>query len=146
MRNGDWIQTFSGNKFVQAMEDYVVKDPKAAKVVESLTASLSGKNFTAKEILDRLPIWNKAYSAAGITGKSAQAGVYDVLSKTARNLMKTETPELAKAYAKWASSIAFKEGAKKIFNPVSLGKTLVGAGATAGLFYGLNKITGQNQR
>lgn len=135
-------KTFSGDVFADALEEYVKKNPFAKSAVKTLLPTLKGVKLTAKEVLDRLPVWNSAYGAGGQILDAPKKGAFDVLSKTAREMMRTQTPELSKAYIKWASSIAGKKALEKIFNPVSLAKGIIGSTIAGGTFAIGNKLLG----
>lgn len=128
-------KTFSGDKIINAAKEYAKKDPYARAVVEEYLPILSGKDLTSKELLEHLPIWNKAYSAAGKVGDSGKKAAYNVFSQTARKMMKEEAPELFKAYSKFAGTIAWKSAMDKIFNPVNIARgaalATVAGGASA---------------
>lgn len=139
-------KTFSGDKLVSAMKEYIKNDPYAKPVVEKLVKSLAGKEITAEELMKKLPIWNKAYGAAGQVGDSAKKGVYDILSKTARNLMKSEAPELSAAYSQWARAYGHSVAMKKIFNVTNIARTAIGTGIGTVVGIGVGKAMSGGQR
>ena len=130
---------FSGDVLAKEVEKYVTKDPLAKSVADKILPSLKGKSFTAEELLDRIPVWNKAFSAAGKVGKSSKAGLYTTLSRVAREQMKKETPELFKAYTKWAKGLSIKSFGSSIAGQVPRA-VLTGTAIAAGTNL-LNKFT-----
>lgn len=109
---------FAGDDFVKEINKYVADDPLAKPIADKLIPSLKGKMFTAEEVLNKLPVWNKAFSAAGKVGKSSKAGVYTTLSRAARDQMAEKSPELFKAYSKWAKGLALKNFGQSVAGQV----------------------------
>jgi len=83
------------DKIIAAGKKYLRQDPMASRYKPVLD-SLKGKKLTVSELLRRLKIWNKAYTAAGQVGKSSKAGFYNALANTARKELQKVAPEVAK--------------------------------------------------
>lgn len=124
---------FSGDEFLKSAREYTKADPMAARIVDSLEPSLKGKTFSSPELLSRLEVWNKAYNAAGVTGKSAKAGVYNTLANQARNLLKTSAPEVSAAQQGLGQALGREAAIKKIFDLPSIAKGAIGTGIGVGL-------------
>jgi hypothetical protein len=87
----------NGDKIMDAVKEYASHDPRAQAIIDSgKFPDLAGKMLTPQDTLDFTDVWNKAYSAAGKTGKSAAAGVYDAAARAAKNELETNAPEVAK--------------------------------------------------
>jgi hypothetical protein len=127
---------FSGDTLIKQAEKYAEIDPTASSIVNKLKPSLANKTLTTKQLVDRIGVWNKAYTAAGKAAKSSKAGVYDILSKTARDLLSKKAPEVYKAQRQLAGALGRQKVLGKIINPISIGS----AAATTAAITALKKM------
>ncbi len=85
----------SVDKIIRAGDDYVAKDPLAAKTWEAVKSSLKSGEMSVADALERTSIWNKAYTSAGRVGKSGKMGLFDALAKATKSQIKDVAPEVA---------------------------------------------------
>ncbi len=128
-----------GDDLIVAAEKYVKNDPTAANLLEKVRPALKGKSISTEDLLDKLQVWNKAYSAAGKVGASNKAGLYDALSKAAREELSQKAPEVFKAHQALKAALGRANLARKIINPITIGSAIVGTGAAIGTANLLNK-------
>jgi hypothetical protein len=128
----------SGENIIKAGEEYVTNDPTAKKLLEKILPSIEKKTFNAPQLLEKLKIWNKAYTAAGKVGKSSKAGLYETLARAAREELAQKAPDVLEAQGKLAKAMGRSKTLSKIVNPTSLAS----AGVTAGTFALLSKLLG----
>lgn len=124
---------FKGDELLKSAREYTKADPMATRIVDNLEPSLKGKTFSSPDLLSRLEVWNKAYNAAGITGKSSKAGVYNSLANQARNLLKTNAPDVSAAQKGLGQALGREQAMKKIFDVPSIAKGAIGTGIGVGL-------------
>lgn len=87
----------STNPIVEAGKKYISTDPEAKSFINTILKPLEKtKELTPVDLLDRIKVWNQAYTAAGRVGHSAKAGFYDALAKAAKTEIKEKAPEVAK--------------------------------------------------
>jgi hypothetical protein len=108
----------------------------AKTTADKLLSSLEGKSFTVKEALERSTLWNQAYTGAGKVGKSAKAGVYNVMTRAIKNQIANLAPEVAKKTSELATTYAL---------PKIIRNILITTGAAAGGLAGAKYLLGQNQ-
>ena len=129
---------FSGKKMVEVGEEFVSRDPTAKNVADKVLTPLKNKNFSGTELIDQMKVWSKAYTSAGKTGKSAKAGLYDVLIREAKDQLAKKAPEVLQAHLQLAKKLGFRSSVKRLVYP-----TAIGAGVAGGVGFGIRKATGQ---
>lgn len=134
---------FSGNDYAKALDEYVSKDPLAAGIADRLKQGLADKKFDANQIVNKLEVWNKAYSQAGNVGKSEKAGAYNALANFARDQLKEKAPDVYAAQKALATEIGRKKIADKVLEPASLIKAALSTALAAGVGAGAYKMFGK---
>lgn len=136
----------SGDALIEAGEQFIKKaspgDVTSAKRMQEIAKeTLSGKEFTAKEALDKLAQLNKAYTAAGKVGKSAKAGYSAELANNIRNQLKTVAPSVARTQSLLGKALRSQKAIKSLGRQAtSVG---IGTGIGTGLGLLLNKLKGE---
>lgn len=121
----------STDSIVQAGEKYVSRDPTAAQLWETKLkpALQSQKEMSVPDLLEQIKVWNDAYTSAGKVGKTALAGINDALAKSAKDLIRSEAPEVAQYTAKLAKIYGLEKVFSK-FAPAAVGAGGAVVGAT----------------
>jgi hypothetical protein len=119
----------STNSIIEAGDKFVSQDPTAKKLwMDTVKPALqANKELSVPDLLEQIQVWNDAYTSAGKVGKTALAGLNDALARSAKQLIKTEAPEVAKQTAKLAKIYGLENTLNR-FGPAAVG----GAGAVAG--------------
>lgn len=135
-------KTISGDKLVSALEKASGKMSPTQKQAFDKFLELARNMYKSKSIGvdDAVQLnteANKAYTAAGKVGKSAQAAFNKVLGDAIKVEMKDVAPGVAKANKLFNLLYGAKSGAKRLAVP---------AASTAVAGYFLNKILGQNRQ
>lgn len=86
----------SGSKIAKAGEKYLSNDPLAKSYAEKVGMPLKDKAFDAVNLLEKIKVWNNAYTSAGKVGKSSKAGYYNALARAGKEEMKRIAPEVTK--------------------------------------------------
>ena len=101
---------FPTKPLVEAGKKYLNADELARPYAEKILPKLAkAKDLTPTQLVERMKIWNKAYSAAGETGKSAKAGFYDALKQAAKKEVTEIAPKLGKETGKISGAIKRKK-------------------------------------
>ena len=132
----------STDSIIEAGEKYVIRDPTAARLWNDVLKPVlvKTKELSVSELLEQTKVWNDAYTTAGRVGKTALAGLTDTLARSAKELIKSEAPEVAK----YTSKLASRYGLEKVlgrFGPAAVGAAGAITGATI-----LGKILGRRQQ
>ncbi len=90
----------SGSKIAEAGEKYLASDPLAKTYAEKVGGAIKDQVLTPVDLLDKLGVWNKAYSAAGRVGSSSKAGYYNALARAGKEEMQRIAPEVSKLTGK----------------------------------------------
>jgi len=131
----------SGNKLISAATQYVENDPTAAKLLQKIIPTLEKKSLSVTELVDKMKIWTKAYSAAGRVGNSAKAGLYDALQVAAKDELAAKAPRVLAAHKDLAKALGRSKILSRIINPIT-----VGSAAASATTYGLlNKLGAFNK-
>ena len=125
--------SFSGASIKKAGEEYIKQDPLATKLWEKILPSI-GKKMSPSQLMKKIDVWNKAYTAASKVGKSSKAGLYDVLARSAKGQVVDKAPDVAKATRLFSMFYRGKKTLGRVTSPV-IGA--VGAGAGGALLYRL---------
>lgn len=118
---------FSGDNLVKAANQYVKDDPLAQNVANKILPAIKGKELTLPELMRKIDVWNDAYTQAGRVGKSAEAGINNVLARAAKDLLKEKAPDVVKANEKFAKAYGYRKTASKVI-PFAAGGLGLGAG------------------
>ena len=123
---------FSGKPFQAAIDKLKANRPDLTKAIQSaVPENISGKEFTTKTLVEKIADWSAGtYKGSGEVYSKQISAVNDLLAKTGRNLLRKQTPELAKQQA----LIHRLYGQHNILK--FLGKTAAQAGA-AGVGFGI---------
>jgi hypothetical protein len=114
--------------------------PQAQEYLKGAKEILKGKEFTPQEILDKLAQYNKAYTAAGRSGKSAKAVFNDAMSKAVREELRSVAPEVAASQEALKKVLQRPKDIRKILSTIGITAGGVGGGA-----YLLNTIFGKKK-
>jgi hypothetical protein len=109
----------------------------AVKMLKDVKTGLSGKEFNAETILEKLAQYNKAYSTTGAAGKSAKAAVNDALSKAVREELKINMPKVFAAQEQLKTALGLGKNIRR-----TVGYTSLAAGGAGGLAYLISLLTG----
>ncbi|MCR4313284.1 MAG: hypothetical protein NUV58_03485 [Candidatus Roizmanbacteria bacterium] len=139
------VEKFSGNDFTKVISKYVQSDPLSKTVAGKLKASLINKTLTAEQLVDKMSIWSKAYTAAGKVGASEKAGVYAALQREAKRQLAEKAPNLLKAHLELASALGREKWIKGVFSPFNIGRGVITAGAGAVGGYLVGKALGRDE-
>lgn len=112
---------FSGDDIAKAAKDYVENDPMAKNVLNKILPTLEGKQIDLPTLMKKIEVWNDAYTSAGKVGKSAEAGINDVLAKFAKTLLKEKAPDVAKANKQFQRAYGARSVAKKAIPAAAAG-------------------------
>ena len=108
---------FSGTSIKKAAEEYVAQDPLSKNIADKVLPTIKD-TIKPTELMKKLDIWNKAYTAAGRAGKSSKAGLYDVLARTAKEQISQKAPDVAKATKLFSNLYRNKKIVGKLTSPV----------------------------
>lgn len=111
---------FSGDDIAKAAEEYVKHDPLANPVLQKILPSIKGQIIGMKDLQKKISVWNDAYTQAGKVGKSAEAGVNNVLAKTAKDLVAKSAPAVAEANKKFVTRYKVGKELGRAAFPLSL--------------------------
>jgi hypothetical protein len=117
----------SGDDIAQVASEYVQHDPLAKNVWNKIKPSLEGQQIALPDLMKKLNVWSDAYTQAGRVGKSAEAGVNNVLYRKGRELVAQYAPEVDKATKDFARSYATRKTARRVI-PFLAGGIGLGAG------------------
>jgi len=87
---------FQGKPIRDAVRTFIKENPESAAWGKKVLAGIKDE-YNPTGLVDKLKIWNKAYTGAGKIGASERAAVYDIASKAAREQIKSLTPALTAA-------------------------------------------------
>lgn len=111
---------FSGDEIAQAAKEYLENDPTAKNVANKILPSIEGKQIALPDLMKKIGVWNDAYTQAGRVGKSAEAGLTNVLAQKAKELVAKDAPKIAEANKKFQRVYGVKSGIKKAAYPLSI--------------------------
>ncbi|MEK6879735.1 MAG: hypothetical protein AABY22_09020, partial [Nanoarchaeota archaeon] len=125
-------KTISGNKIITGLEKAVKTlspaDQKGySSFLETAKQVYKGKNLSLEDILKINHEANKAYTAAGVAGKSAKAAFNETLGKILKKELALTAPKVAKANKLFSLLYGAKGVAKRVVNPLTIGAGAAGA-------------------
>jgi len=120
---------FKTSGITKAAKEYIKDDPLAAKTYEKIAPSIS-KELSPSQLMNKLKVWNKAYTSASKVGKSSKAGLYDVLARSAKEEIAKKAPEISKATDLFSKYYRTKKATSRLVTP-AVGAAGAGIGATA---------------
>lgn len=105
--------TVSGDDLVKAANEYLENDPLAKGVANKILPSIEGKQITLPNLMKKIDVWNDAYTQAGKVGKSAEAGLNNVLARKAKDLVSKAAPKVTEANKAFSRRYEVGKYAKK---------------------------------
>jgi hypothetical protein len=96
--------TVNGDDLVKPLLKYVENDPLAKNVANKIIPSIKGKTIDLPTLMEKIDVWNDAYTQAGRVGKSAEAGANNVLARAAKEILKDKAPQVSKANQKFSGA------------------------------------------
>jgi hypothetical protein len=118
---------FPGNEIAEAAKAYVEDDPMAKNVLNKILPSIENKDLTLPQLMKKIDVWNDAYTTAGRVGKSAEAGLNNVLAQTAKKLVNKSAPAVTEANKKFSKAYGVRQTARRVL-PFAAGGIGLGAG------------------
>lgn len=112
---------FSGDDIAKAGAEYVSRDPMAKNVANKILPNIQGKQLSTPDLMKFIDVWNDAYTSLGKVGKSAEAGLNDVLAKKAKELIAKEAPDVAKSNKQFKRAYALRDTARKVLPTAAAG-------------------------